>query len=135
MTNNKDTIASKFITNLIDFVEFTSFLFQEYKNNFSRIPTDTEYKILITVIKSMDKFSVIDTFIPKKNKDMIFDKILSKDLQFFMNNQQYMNVLPTEVQKFIDINKIISIIDNDEHIEVFWDYMISFVKLCKKYEE
>jgi len=133
--SNKDKIAEKFVTNLIDFIEFTNYLFDEYKKHFSRVPTQSEYQILITVIKSMDKNTIIKTFIPKNNKNLIYEKIMLKDVDFFLKNQQYMNILPEEVQKFIDINKILSIINDPEHINVFWDYFISFVKLSKKYEE
>jgi len=132
---SKDSIAAKFVTNLIDFVEFTNYLFDEYKAHFQRVPTATEYQILITLIKSMDKHTVINTFIPKKNKELIYEKILSRDIDFFVNNQQYLRVLPEEVQNFIDLNKILSIINNEEHISVFWDYFTSFVKFSKKYEE
>ena len=62
------------------------------------------------------------------------EKIETKDLDFFRKNQQYLNCLPTEVSEFIDINKIIGIIDKDEYIDVFWDYLNSFVKLSIKYE-
>lgn len=133
--DTKDTIASKFVTNLIDFIEFTNYLFDEYKTHFSRVPTQSEYQILITLIKTMDKHTIINTFIPKKNKELIYDKILSRDIDFFVNNQQYLRVLPEEVQNFIDLNKILSIITDDEHISVFWDYFTSFVKFSKKYEE
>lgn len=132
---SKDSIADKFIINLIDFIEFTSFLFEEYKSNFERVPTQSEYSILITVVKSMDKHLIIKTFMPKQNKELVYDKINKKDLDFFKNNQEYLNVLPEKVSEFININKIINVVDNDEYIQVFWEYMISFSKLCKKYED
>jgi len=132
---SKNSIADKFIINLIDFIEFTSFLFEEYKSNFERVPTQSEYSILITVVKSMDKHLIIKTFMPKQNKELVYDKINKKDLDFFKNNQEYLNVLPEKVSEFININKIINVVDNDEYIQVFWEYMISFSKLCKKYED
>lgn len=131
---SKDQIADKFIVNLIDFVEFTSFLFEEYKSKFTRIPTSAEYTILINVLKNMNKHSIVNTFIPKNDKDEIYKKISTKDLEFFKKNQQYLNCLPKEVSEFIDINKIIQIIDKEEYIDVFWDYLNSFVKLSIKYE-
>lgn len=133
--DTKDTIADKFIINLIDFIEFTSFLFDEYKSNFERVPSQSEYGILITVVKSMDKHLIIKTFMPKENKELVYDKINKRDLDFFKNNQQYLNVLPEKVAEFININKIINVVDNDEYIKVFWEYMVSFSKLCKKYED
>ena len=131
---SKDSIADKFIINLVDFVEFNFILFDEYKSHFDRIPSNTEYTILINVLKNMNKHSIVNTFIPKKDKQEIFEKIETKDLEFFKKNQQYLNCLPTEVSEFIDINKIIKIIDKDEYIDVFWDYLNSFVKLSIKYE-
>lgn len=132
---SKDSIADKFIVNLIDFIEFTSFLFEEYKSNFERVPSQSEYDILITVVKSMDKHLIIKTFMPKQNKELVYDKINKRDLDFFKNNQQYLNVLPEKVAEFININKIINVVNNDEYIQVFWEYMVSFSKLCKKYED
>jgi hypothetical protein len=131
---SKEQIADKFIINLVDFIEFTSFLFDEYKSHFDRIPTSTEYTILINVIKNMNKHSIVNTFIPKVDKEQIYQKISTKNLEFFKKNQQYMNCLPKEVSEFININKIIQIIDKKEYIDVFWDYLNSFVKLSIKYE-
>ena len=132
--STKDQIADKFIVNLVDFVEFTSFLFEEYRSHFERVPSNTEYTILINVIKNMNKHSIVNTFIPKVDKEMIFQKISTKDLDFFKKNQQYLNCLPKEVCDFININKIIDTIDKEEYIDVFWDYLNSFVKLSTKYE-